>query len=513
MRGAGIRPREGLISDVAFVAQFVQTTALFADSGATPGFFPMLGDLYPPEATGAAGQPAGRLSRAVDATLTAFHAGDLYGGEAAAAFVDSWGALEMEVAGAQVSGPLDVDARRAGEGRCESRGLQRAITAQVEQVRRDRLHADLAALPVADPRRAAWVSADRYSSQFLTALPTARDGCEPLCFQEIFTTYLGVPSRLVAAYVGRGIPCGSLPRVCDAMGFQLGLASLPGGGHTAAHDEAMRTIFDLTQEAGLGFELEPRHVFTSLIDPATLAQLPLGATGLPSIIPDFLGAASMPAAATARVPGRAAPARRGPSLPSRVLLWDVKLVFGGGELYRCARARDEQAGAVAERAHRVGGGPSGGEYGRHARALDLAHSPAGTTPIVDRLTTFGQVRALVFGQYAETSPDVDSLVLECAYAIARKRWRLMGARSEAEARSYWVGVCRRRVGVAVARAMARFRIRRSPFLGVPRAVLDERARRGALGLPTGAPGGVVAAGDEDVRAFYMHQVHERTPAD
>ena len=79
--------------------------------------------------------------------------------------------------------------------------------------------------------------------------------------------------------------------------------------------------------------------------------------------------------------------------------------------------------------------------------------------------------------------------------------------------SYWVGVCRRRVGVAVARAMARFRIRRSPFLGVPRAVLDERARRGALGLPTGAPGGVVAAGDEDVRAFYMHQVHERTPAD
>ena len=31
--------------------------------------------------------------------------------------------------------------------------------------------------------------------------------------------------------------------------------------------------------------------------------------------------------------------------------------------------------------------------------------------------------------------------------------------------------------------------------------------------PTGAPGGVVAAGDEDVRAFYMHQVHARTAAD
>ena len=190
----------------------------------------------------------------------------------------------------------------------------------------------------------------------------------------------------------------------------------------------------------------------------------------------------------------------------------MKLVFGGGALYTCPRARDEQSGAVAERAHRVNGAASGGEYGAHARELDRLYSRPPSTPIADRLQSFGQVRALVFGQYAETSPDVDALVVECAYAIARKRWRLMGARSEAEARSYWVGICRRRIGIAVARAMARFRIRRAPFLGVPRAVLDERTRRGVLGLPVAA-GGVIAAGDDDIRSFYGHQVHVRVVAD
>ena len=33
-------------------------------------------------------------------------------------------------------------------------------------------------------------------------------------------------------------------------------------------------------------------------------------------------------------------------------LFDVKTIFGGNGLYQCPRARDEQSGAVAERAHR-----------------------------------------------------------------------------------------------------------------------------------------------------------------
>ena len=56
------------------------------------------------------------------------------------------------------------------------------------------------------------------------------------------------------------------------------------------------------------------------------------------------------------------------------------------------------------------------------------------------------------------------------------------------------------------RAMARHRIRRVPYIGVPRAVLDERVRRGV------AAGGT-NPDDADLHAYYTFQVHVRTRAD
>ena len=198
---------------------------------------------------------------------------------------------------------------------------------------------------------------------------------------------------------------------------------------TDCHDECGSALFELMHEAGYRFELEPRSIFTTLIPPATL----LHARTPPRIVPDASGAAAMPAAATARH------ARRGNALASRVLLWDVKTIHGGSSWYSCARARDDQSGAVAARAHAVNGGPSGGEYGRHARALDFQFSRYGTTPVADRLASFTQVRGLVFGQYAEASLDVHALIDLAAHALARKHWRSSGARNEAEARSWWAG--------------------------------------------------------------------------
>ena len=84
----------------------------------------------------------------------------------------------------------------------------------------------------------------------------------------------------------------------------------------------------------------------------------------------------------------------------------------------------------------------------------------------------------------------------------------MGARSEAEARSWWIGYCRRRIGVAVARAMARHRLRRVPFIGVPRPVLDARARRGAAAAPVPAGAGY---DDTDTLAFFTYQAHVHMP--
>ena len=71
----------------------------------------------------------------------------------------------------------------------------------------------------------------------------------------------------------------------------------------------------------------------------------------------------------------------------------------------------------------------------------------------------------------------------------------------------WVACCRRRVGIAVARAYARYRIRRVPYVGVPRAVIDDRVQRAARAGPSTAPR------EEDTHALWSHQATVRPNAD
>ena len=154
-------------------------------------------------------------------------------------------------------------------------------------------------------------------------------------------------------------------------------------------------------------------------------------------------------------------------------LFDVKTIFGGNGLYQCPRARDEQSGAVAERAHRCAG-----EYLSAARAADRQYSAPDTNPILDRLLrSFGQTRGLAFGAYGEVSPDVHAVAAD---GLAARQWRDMGARTQEEARSFIVSSLRRRLGLVICREFARHRIRRVPYIGMPRAVVKRRIQRGQL---------------------------------
>ena len=226
-------------------------------------------------------------------------------------------------------------------------------------------------------------------------------------FGEVQSQYFGTASPAVRPYAASGlhIPCSNTRppgRVCDEYGLELGLATLPGGGQTACHDACGAELFDMVEEAGIRVDRVPRHIFATLIP---VGQL-LGTTRYgrpPAIIPDAAISLSLPAVAPRGRP-------TGPVLPERVLLFDVKSVYAGGSLYFTPRARDEQAGAVAERAWRVDL-----EYTAHARRLDeeavrQGRQPPGSTPILDRLRTFTRVRGLAFGNYAEASPDVHSLI-------------------------------------------------------------------------------------------------------
>ena len=113
-------------------------------------------------------------------------------------------------------------------------------------------------------------------------------------------------------------------------------------------------------------------------------------------------------------------------------------------------------------------------YQRHARHLDALYSPPGTSPILDRLQSFTPTRGLVYGAYGEASADVHDLIGQAATALARAQWRLLGARSESELRSFMLSRARRRVGLAAVQAFARHRIARLPYIGVPRALVVGR---------------------------------------
>ena len=128
----------------------------------------------------------------------------------------------------------------AGAGRSAGAKLQRDMTAQLEQGRRDELHRDMMRLPHVDERRVAWLAVDRLSSQWVSSHPTHRVELNAAEFSETFITYMdmGCESRMfVRPYTGRSIPCGARRNtVCDAYGHQVGLAALPGAPFTESGD-------------------------------------------------------------------------------------------------------------------------------------------------------------------------------------------------------------------------------------------------------------------------------------
>ena len=60
--------------------------------------------------------------------------------------------------------------------------------------------------------------------------------------------------------------------MCDAHGFQLGLATLPGAVHTFVHNGCSFELWRMMREAGVYCEVEPRHLFNTLLPAAYLLQ-------------------------------------------------------------------------------------------------------------------------------------------------------------------------------------------------------------------------------------------------
>ena len=328
--------------------------------------------------------------------------------------------------------------------------------------------------------------------QWVTSWPTEESRLADAEFTEVFTTSLGRESVAVRAMAGRSIAGRG---VSDAYGLQLNRERLPGADDTICHDAIGACLMDLVEAGGIRVVREPRGIFASLVPVGVLMR----PGRPPDIVPDAAMDVSMPEAVTVR--GQHQSRTR---LPARRLLFDVKTIFGGGVLYQSARARDEQSGAVAERAHAVHGA-----YVRHAQDMDRRYSPAGQTPVEQRLMSFTPVRALVIGQYGEASPDVHSLLEVAAQQRAARMWRCMGARSQEEFYSFTVASYRRRLGMVAVREMARHRLARVPYVGAPRAAVDAAVAARRL-QSIRARGGVevpIVPRWEPAEAFFAMQAH------
>ena len=98
------------------------------------------------------------------------------------------------------------------------------------------LHRQVMLLHHSDTRRQAWLACDCFSTAFVSSYPSERDALSAREFPEVITQYMGRESPAVRSLVGRNIPC-TPPRVSDAFGRQLGLATLTDRAHADCHDE------------------------------------------------------------------------------------------------------------------------------------------------------------------------------------------------------------------------------------------------------------------------------------
>ena len=103
----------------------------------------------------------------------------------ASAFADAWDELARQAFVGGGAGPLDAASGNAGAGRGAGAKLQRDMTAQPEQGRRDELHRDMMRRPRGDERRVAWLAVDRLSSLWVSSHPTHRVELNAAEFGEI----------------------------------------------------------------------------------------------------------------------------------------------------------------------------------------------------------------------------------------------------------------------------------------------------------------------------------------
>jgi hypothetical protein len=366
------------------------------------------------------------------------------------ALVDAWTTMQME-AGEPSEGALAANVAEAGYN---VHKVQATLTRERERCRHTRLDAAMRSLSCTDIRRAAWLNADRYSSVWVAAWPTSDAWLDDAEFMEVTTRYFGLPSPACRPLLGQQI-AGSRTQL-DAYGFKLCSLPVPGDGWRSQHDTLKWRLFEDSREMGLRPTAEVYGLFAPLLPQTARHELDsLPARKRQGLVPDLM-----------------AECRADSEAPARATLLELKTLHYGSSTYPNS---EEQGHAVARRAAAIEREYLGKARHLDRRWLDTAEGHQG--PIEVKLRGFGGVRGLVFGAWAEASPDVDWFLSQLAESGSVCHRSALESPSTDDAKAAITWILQRRWGMAAVRANARLLLGRLAYVG--RGSAAAAARRDA----------------------------------
>ena len=303
-----------------------------------------------------------------------------------------------------------------------------------------------------DQRRRVWHDLTKTSTQFVGATPSRNNAIINDEYWQVCSDYYGVPSLVFARMHAAGKVVGRSRRgrgqgaakVVDPFGDNVATAQgLKGDTWRTQHDTLKWVLFDLWREFEGKVRCEVYNLFAYLLEDRDAFDR-LTKRKRQGLVPDLM-----------TVGGGYAANRR---------LNDVKTLHRGSSTYKASDVRAGARGRAVERR----GNDVHTDYVRKAKKLDREYgaplAEGETGPVEAKLAEFGRIRGFVFGAVAESSPDVEAFIDDCAVMGAERKWRSMGARSVREARGLIRGMCLETIGIAAARAAARCKLDRANLM-------------------------------------------------
>ena len=295
-----------------------------------------------------------------------------------------------------------------------------------------------------------------FSSQWVTALPLHPAYEIPNGeFSEVAARFLGVPSPACKSHVGHSIaglkylkrardsrgrvwPKGT-PHTMDEHGDALASVTIEGN-FEQRHDVVKRAIDNVAHYCGVRVNTEVYGLFAGDIPQPAAAAIEANRRKRQGLVPDFELVGWCRALAELKLFGCCA----------SHYIDDAKVLHMPAAASRRGLTVGDRRVPVMERARSVPG-----EYEKNLRDID---APDGR--LLQRLRSYGQVRALAVGAFGEVSKDLAVLVHEL---VARK----LGASPESQQASASVVYTRvrRTIGVAVVRAHAQLLLQGLVYCG------------------------------------------------